>query len=55
MTWGRGGVAGVGDRLNEGGVFASDLELKPDEKTSGVQGRKGHNWKPFSLPAFSFS
>lgn len=54
MTWGGGGNGGGagrrGKRLDEGGVCASDPELKPYEKASGVQEQKKSQLETF-LPS----
>lgn len=40
----------VGKRLDEGGVCASDLELKPDKKAPGVQEQKKSQLETFLPP-----
>lgn len=53
MTWGGGGAGRRGKRLDEGGVCASDPELKPDEKASGVQEQKESQLETFLPPNLS--
>lgn len=52
MTWGGGGggAGRRGKRLGEGGVCASDTELKPHEKASGVQEQKKSQLETFLPP-----